>query len=84
MSAGVAHELNSPLTAIVGDSQLLLRETSPEDPHYQLIKDIHSSGLRCQKIIQNLLTFSRQDEYTFEEVDLNKVVKSALSWFPTR
>ena len=79
MSAGVAHELNSPLTAIVGDSQLLLRETSPEDPHYQLIKDIHSSGLRCQKIIQNLLTFSRQDEYTFEEVDLNKVVKSALS-----
>lgn len=78
MSAGVAHELNSPLTAIVGNSQLLLRETDPSSPHYQLIKDIKSSGTRCQRIIQNLLTFSRQEEYTFEEIDLNKVVESAL------
>ncbi|NLA11237.1 MAG: GAF domain-containing protein [Firmicutes bacterium] len=79
MSAGVAHELNSPLTAIVGNSQLLLRETDPEEPHYQLIKDIKNSGMRCQRIIQNLLTFSRQEEYSFEEIDLNDVVESALS-----
>jgi len=79
MSAGVAHELNSPLTAIVGNSQLLLRETPLSSPHYQLIKDIKSCGMRCQRIIQNLLTFSRQDEYSFEEVDLNQVVERALS-----
>lgn len=79
MSAGVAHELNSPLTAIVGNSQLLLRETDPGEPHYQLIKDIKNSGMRCQRIIQNLLTFSRQEEYTFEQIDLNKIVESALS-----
>jgi two-component system NtrC family sensor kinase len=79
MSAGVAHELNSPLTAIVGNSQLLLRETAPEDPQYQLVKDIHSSGLRCQRIIKNLLTFSRQDEFTFEDVDINEVVDSSLA-----
>ena len=78
MSAGVAHELNSPLTAIVGNSQLLLRETSPQNPHFQLIKDIHTSGIRCQRIIKNLLTFSRQDEFTFEKVNLNEVVKHAL------
>ena len=79
MSAGVAHELNSPLTAIVGNSQLLLRETKPDDPQYQLIKDIHSSGLRCQRIIKNLLTFSRQDEFTFDDVNLNEVVDSSLA-----
>lgn len=79
MSAGVAHELNSPLTAIVGNSQLLLRETPLSSPHYQLIKDIKSCGMRCQRIIQNLLTFSRQDEYSFEEVSLNQVVERALS-----
>ncbi len=78
MSAGVAHELNSPLTAIVGNSQLLLRETDPSSPHYQLIKDIKNSGTRCQRIIQNLLTFSRQEEYTFEEINMNEVVESAL------
>lgn len=79
MSAGVAHELNSPLTAIVGNSQLLLRETPPDEPHYQLIKDIHNSGIRCQRIIKNLLTFSRQEEFSFEEVDLNEVVKNAIA-----
>lgn len=79
MSAGVAHELNSPLTAIVGNAQLLLRETPPSDPHYQLIKDINNCGMRCQRIIQNLLTFSRQEEYTFEPVQINDVVESALS-----
>ncbi len=78
MSAGVAHELNSPLTAIVGNSQLLLRETTPSSPHYQLIADIQSCGVRCQRIIQNLLTFSRQDEFSFEEIDLNQVIKKAF------
>jgi len=79
MSAGVAHELNSPLTAIVGNSQLLLRETPESHPHYQLIKDIKTSGMRCQRIIQNLLTFSRQEAYSFEKVNINDVVESALA-----
>ncbi|NLZ39181.1 MAG: GAF domain-containing protein [Firmicutes bacterium] len=79
MSAGVAHELNSPLTAIVGNSQLLLRETDPDSPHYQLVKDIHSCGVRCQGIIRNLLTFSRQDELTFEWVHLDQVFQNAYS-----
>ncbi|NLZ94152.1 MAG: GAF domain-containing protein [Firmicutes bacterium] len=79
MSAGVAHELNSPLTAIVGNSQLLLRETDPDNPHYQLVKDIQSCGVRCQGIIRNLLTFSRQDELTFEWIYLDQVFKNAYS-----
>ena len=81
MSAGVAHELNSPLTAIVGNSQLLLRETPPSNPHFQLIKDIKSCGARCQRIIQNLLALSRQDEISFEETELNKVIEKALLLF---
>jgi len=79
MSAGVAHELNSPLTAIVGNSQLLLRETPPSSPHYQLIKDIAACGVRCQRIIQNLLTFSRQEEFSFEQININQIVERALS-----
>ncbi|HPZ65525.1 MAG TPA: ATP-binding protein [Bacillota bacterium] len=44
-----------------------------------MIKDINNCGMRCQRIIQNLLTFSRQEEYTFEPVQINDVVESALS-----
>lgn len=78
MAAGVAHELNSPLTAIVGDAQLLLREVQEGDPSHELLQDIKNCGSRCRRIIQNLLAFSRQEEYSFEPVDLNEIVERAL------
>jgi two-component system NtrC family sensor kinase len=79
MAAGVAHELNSPLTAIVGEAQILLRDTAQDDPARDLLRDISNSGFRCKRIIQNLLTFSRQEEYTFEPVDLNEIVEKTLA-----
>lgn len=77
MAAGIAHELNSPLTAILGNSQLLQREMkgSMAAP---LINDIYQCGVRCKKIIQNLLTFSRQEEYVFSTVSINEVVEDSL------
>lgn len=77
MAAGVAHELNSPLTAILGNVQLLLRDIRDE-PAHQMLNDIFQCGLRCKKIIQNLLTFSRQDEYQYETLSLNDVVEDVL------
>ncbi|MFB5661106.1 ATP-binding protein [Alteribacillus sp. HJP-4] len=62
MAAGVAHELNSPLTAILGNTQLLLRKINEEEPEYSLAEGIVRSGKRCQKTIRNLLAFSRLDK----------------------
>lgn len=78
MAAGVAHELNSPLTAIIGDAQLLLRELAADDERRGLVEDIRNCGHRSRRIIQNLLAFSRQDEYSFGPTDLNEVVDRAL------
>ncbi len=77
MAAGVAHELNSPLTAILGNIQLLLRESKLDD-YQQLMRDIYQCGSRCKKIIQNLLIYSRQEEYQFERLHINDVVEAAL------
>jgi len=78
MAAGVAHELNSPLTAIIGDAQLLLRELAADDERRGLVEDIRNCGHRSRRIIQNLLAFSRQDEYSFGPTDLNEVADRAL------
>lgn len=77
IAAGIAHELNSPLTAILGNSQLLMRDmgSSAAAP---LMQDIYRCGVRCKKIIQNLLTFSRQEEYLVEIVAIDDVVEDAL------
>ncbi|MDT8861654.1 ATP-binding protein [Alkalihalobacillus sp. MEB130] len=78
MAAGVAHELNNPLTAVLGNAQLLLRTSSKEKKEYKLLEDIHQCGIRCKHIIRSLLTFSRQDEYEFQNCSINKVVEQVL------
>lgn len=79
MAAGVAHELNSPLTAILGNAQLLQRRLGQDHPGYPLLVDVKNCGSRCKRIIQNLLTFSRQEQYANEEIHLNQVVDNSLA-----
>ena len=79
MAAGVAHELNSPMTAILGNAQMLLRDLEENHPQTDYVKDIVNCGLRCKKIIQNLLTFSRQDERPMSSISINEVVERVLS-----
>jgi two-component system NtrC family sensor kinase len=80
MAAGVAHELNSPMTVIIGTAQLLARELLATDQPERAaeLDDIVNSGLRCKRIIQNLLTFSRQDQQPATEIDLNAEARRVL------
>jgi len=80
MAAGVAHELNSPMTVIIGTAQLLARELLEDGLPERAadLDDIVNSGLRCKRIIQNLLTFSRQDQQPATEIDLNAEARRVL------
>lgn len=79
MAAGIAHELNSPLTAILGNSQILLRNYPSENTDAILLQDIKNCGNRCKEIIKSLLTFSRQNEYSFTYYSLNEAVQQVLN-----
>jgi two-component system NtrC family sensor kinase len=77
LASGLAHEINNPLTGIVGFSELLLmnelEESIKED-----IQTIHREALRAAEIVRNLLTFARQHTPTREAGDINLSVHKVL------
>jgi signal transduction histidine kinase len=77
----VAHEINNPLTGILGNAQLLLEEAAPGADREPLER-IEALARRCRDVTQSLLRFSRQGaEPAREDVDLNRVVSDALAVF---
>ena len=75
--AGVAHELNNPLTSVMGFSELLAQaDGNPQ--HKRHLDMIHKSALRCQKIVQSLLSFARRHQPERKVVCLNRLVEGAL------
>ncbi len=61
MVAGVAHELNNPLTGIINYGQYCLKHTEESDKKYGVIDDIIKEARRCTEIVRNMLTFSRKE-----------------------
>ena len=75
--AGVAHELNNPLTSVMGFSELLqMDETNPQQKRH--LEMVHKSALRCQKIVQSLLSFSRRHQPERKLVCVNGLVEAVV------
>jgi signal transduction histidine kinase len=80
LGAGVAHEINNPLTGILGQAQLLLEKKRPGDPDLPALRRIEDLSRRSAEITRNLLRFSQQRlEPEFGRVDLNRVVRETLT-----
>jgi PAS domain S-box-containing protein len=74
LAAGIAHEINNPLTGVVGYSKLLLEKKLPPDVR-ERVERIAASGERCRKIVEGVLLFSRQQGGVKEKVDLRDVIE---------
>ena len=78
MLAGVAHELNNPLTAILGASELLRDRPGLDDNSRRQLEMTHRQARRAARIVQNLLEFSRPASPQKKALDLNAVVDRTL------
>ncbi|TPW00653.1 MAG: multi-sensor hybrid histidine kinase, partial [Alphaproteobacteria bacterium] len=75
--SGVAHELNNPLTGIMGFAQLLLLRELDETARKQ-VETIYAEAERASKIVSNLLTFARRRRAQKEPANLNTLIKRVL------
>ena len=79
LAAGVAHEINNPLTGILLYGGLLLEDLQNEDPKYQDLQSIIEDANQCRNIVKSLLAYSRQTSANKETLDLNELVEQSLS-----
>jgi PAS domain S-box-containing protein len=78
MLAGVAHELNNPLTAILGVTELLRERETSDDTVKRQLDLTHRQARRAARIVQNLLEFSRPASPLKKPLDLNNLVERTL------
>ncbi len=73
LAAGIAHEINNPLSGVVGYSKLLLEKPLPHDVR-ERVERIAASGERCRKIVEGVLLFSRQQGGARRRTELTDLV----------
>ena len=78
LAAGVAHEINNPLTVINANAQMLKMVMPVEDENFESVDLMVRAGERAAKVVRGLLDFARQEQYAFNPGDLNESVREAL------
>ena len=79
LAAGIAHEINNPLTAILGYSRLLLEDIPTDSEQYGPMRILADEATRVQGIVRNLLDFSRPGSAEARPVDVNSSLDKILS-----
>ena len=79
LAAGVAHEINNPLTCVLTNSSLLLSDLPKDDPRREDLQAIVDETLRCRKIVKGLLDFARQTKPQKQKLNINKVAEDVVT-----
>ncbi len=79
LAAGVAHEINNPLTAIIANAQILHRELPANSDMQESVDLIARAGARATQVVRNLLDFARKEDYHLAITNINETLQKALA-----
>ncbi len=79
LAAGLAHEVNTPITGISSYTQMLLKETPETDNRKPILEKIEKQTFRAAEIVNGLLNFARMNGAEFEDLDVNRLIQESLS-----
>ena len=80
MAAGVAHEINNPISIISAYADYLMRNTSKDDPRHEDYETMHKEAQRCAKIVSQLLNFANPNARQIIRQDLAKMNEEVLGF----
>jgi signal transduction histidine kinase len=78
LTANIAHEINNPLTTVLGFASLLAQRVKPGFPMREELDLIQQEAIRARDIVRDLLDFSRQREFFPKLADLNEVLRHTV------
>ena len=84
ITASMAHEFNNPLGIVMGFTQQLLSEFEPNTPNHQALKIIDEETRRCQRIIQELLQYSRPKNADLCPTDVKQAIDKTMNMVANR
>lgn len=84
LAAGVAHEVNTPITGISSYAQMLLADTPEDDPRHEILKKVEKQTFRAARIVNSLLEFARNRTDERRPVDLVPLLKETLDLLDER
>jgi signal transduction histidine kinase len=78
LAAGVAHEVNNPLTGVLGFAELLIDDMRPDDPHLPDVRTIRDEALRARRIVRALRDFASARSPELAPTDLSELVRQTV------
>lgn len=78
LAAGVAHEINNPLTGILTNSSLMLEDMPADDPRREDVEVIVKETTRCREIVKRLLDFARQSQPHKKLTNINTLIENIV------
>jgi PAS domain S-box-containing protein len=80
LAGGIAHEFNNVLASIIGFTELTVDDVPPESRAWHNLQKVLQAGLRAKQVVQQLMAFSRQSPPVREPVQLDQIIREALTF----